>query len=201
MDALPRTHIAAAVVLLALAGLLGMRMAGAKSSAPPVAPQPVQVQRSGDAGGEALVVHVAGAVRRPGVYRMRQGARVDDAVRRAGGATRRADLTAVNLAAEIEDGRQVLVPLRARTVRAGGTASAPAASAAVGDAAAPAGPLNLNQATLEQLDQLDGVGPATAQKIIDWREQHGGFTRVEELDQVSGIGEKRLATLRAGVTV
>jgi competence protein ComEA len=152
-------------------------------------------------GGEALVIHVAGAVRRPGVYRMRAGARVDDAVTRAGGPRRRADLSALNLAAELEDGRQVLVPVRApqAAVASGGATSAPGAPGA--SAAAPQQPLNLNTATPEQLDELDGIGPTTAEHIIEYRDAHDGFSSVEELDQVPGIGEKRLASLREQVTV
>ena len=146
--------------------------------------------RGAEAGG-ALVVHVAGAVRHPGVYRLRAGARIADAVRRAGGARRRADLGAVNLAAELQDGRQVLVPLRAR---GGGPPVA-------GAAPAPGVPLDLNTATVEQLDELDGIGPATAQQIVAYREAHGGFGSVEELDQVPGIGETRMAALREKVRV
>ena len=130
-----------------------------------------------------LTVHVAGAVRRPGVYRLPARARVVDAVRRAGGARRRADLAALNLAAKVEDGRQVLVPLRG----AGGAAGGEVAEGV---------PLNLNTATAEQLDELDGVGPAMAASILKYREEHGGFGSIEELGQVSGIGEKRLAALR-----
>lgn len=154
----------------------------------------VRVER---ADGGRVTVHVAGAVRRPGVYRLPAGARVDDALRRAGGARGRADLAAVNLAAKLEDGRQVLVPERAAAGVAGATAGA-AAPAGAGVAAAP---VNLNTATLEQLDTLDGVGPGIAQRILDYREQHGGFTRVEELGEVPGIGAKRLATLTPLVTV
>jgi competence protein ComEA len=139
------------------------------------------------------VVHVAGAVRDPGVYRLRAGARVDDAVGRAGGATSKADLSQVNLAAEVEDGRQVLVPER--------LTAAEAAAAAPGTPGTPAIPLNLNTATLEQLDELDGIGPATAQQILDYREAQGGFGSVEELAQVPGIGDKRLASLREQVRV
>src|SRR5688572_16513040 len=146
----------------------------------------------GSGAGGALVVHVAGAVRRPGVYRLRPGARVADAVRRAGGARRRAELSAVNLASELRDGRQVLVPLRAP---GGG------AAVAAGGGAVPGVPLDLNTATVEQLDELDGIGPATAQQIVDYREAHGGFGSVEELDQVPGIGETRLAALREKVRV
>lgn len=154
----------------------------------------VRVRR---ADGGKVTVHVAGAVRRPGVYRLPAGARVNDALRRAGGARGRADLAAVNLAAKLEDGRQVLVPERAAAGVAGATAGA-AAPAGAGVAAAP---VNLNTATLEQLDTLDGVGPGIAQRILDYREQHGGFTRVEELGEVPGIGAKRLATLTPLVTV
>jgi competence protein ComEA len=132
-----------------------------------------------------LVVHVVGAVRRPGLYRFSQGSRVADAVRRAGGATRHADLTAINLAAEMADGLQVVVPRR----------QAPGAPAAAGPEA-PAGPVHLNTATLEQLDALPGVGPVTAQKILDYRTENGGFTSVDDLDAVSGIGPARLDSLR-----
>jgi competence protein ComEA len=164
----------------------------------------VSVQR---ADGGRLTVHVAGAVRRPGVYELPEGARVDDALRRAGGARGRADLTAVNLAAKLEDGRQVLVPERAAAPggaagASAGTGGAPAGGGATaGGAVAPAAPVNLNTATLEQLDTLDGVGPGIAQRILGYRQQHGGFARVEELGEVPGIGPKRLATLTPLVTV
>ena len=178
-------------------GLSQLRRAGGgePAAAPPGAAK-IAVADDGGGGGR-LVVHVAGAVRDPGVYRLRSGSRVDDAVQRAGGATRRADLGGLNLAAELEDGRQVLVPER---VRAGA-----ATGAAVGGAAAPepaqGQPLNLNTATLEQLDTLSGIGPLTAQKILDFREERGGFGSVEELGEIPGIGDKRLATLREEVTL
>ena len=160
----------------------------------------VSVER---AGGGRVTVHVAGAVRRPGVYRLPAGARVDDALRSAGGPRDRADLTAVNLAAKLEDGRQVLVPERAAVAAGGGGAGAAAVpGTAPGGAGGPPGaPINLNTATLEQLDTLDGVGPGIAQRIVDYREQHGGFSRVEDLGEVPGIGAKRLATLTPLVTV
>lgn len=138
------------------------------------------------------VVDVTGAVRRPGVYRLAADARVQDAVRRAGGPRPGADLTAVNLAAKLTDGAQILVPARGRVAAmAGGTPGA----------AAPAAPVNLNTATPEQLDGLDGVGPATAQKIVQFRQAHGGFGSLQDLDKIPGIGPKRIAALRGKVTV
>jgi competence protein ComEA len=159
----------------------------------------VQVER---ARGSPAVVHVAGAVRRPGVYRLPADARVGDAVRRAGGAGPRGDPNAVNLAARVADGQQVVVPRRAPVPAA--APAAPAADGAAGStttAAATAAPVSLNTATLEQLDALDGVGPVTAQKILDFRRERGGFRSVDELAQVPGIGPKRLATLRPKVQV
>jgi competence protein ComEA len=167
-------------------------------------PAPAASVRVDRAGGGRVIVHVAGAVQHPGVYRLAPGARVDDALRRAGGPRRRADLTAVNLAAKLEDGRQVLVPERGAaptTASAGGAATASGPGTASAGASAPAQPINLNTATLEQLDTLDGVGPGIAKRILDYRQQHGGFRRVEELGEVPGIGAKRLATLTPLVTV
>jgi competence protein ComEA len=216
-----RPRLALYVALALVVCLLGARYLVAQASSPPSDDGPagagavagakpgaapdgtsgsVSVER---ADGGRLTVHVAGAVRRPGVYRLAAGARVDDALRSAGGARDRADLTAVNLAAKLEDGRQVVVPERAAAPSAGGgaPASAPGAPAAPGGAGAAAAPINLNTATLEQLDTLDGVGPGIAQRILDYREQHGAFSRVEELGEVPGIGAKRLATLTPLVTV
>lgn len=152
----------------------------------------VSSSEAGD-GSRGVTVHVAGAVRRPGVYRLRPGSRVEAAVRRAGGATARADLAQLNLAAKVEDGRQVLVPERVAAAGAlGASGAAPVA---------PGQPLNLNTATLEQLDALDGIGPATAQAILDFRDEQDGFGSVEELAEVPGIGEVRLASLREQVRV
>ena len=138
-----------------------------------------------------LVVHVVGAVRRPGLYRLQHGARTADAVTRAGGATRRADLALVNLAAPISDGTQVVVP-RKPPPQAPGAASAGGTAGPAG----PTGPVHLNTATLEQLDALPGVGPVTAQKILDHRQQHGAFSSVDDLDAIPGIGPARLEQLR-----
>ena len=189
-----------AVVVL---GLGARQVLAGRSGDEPATPAEASVPKvtggsaqRGAGGGARVVVHVAGRVRRPGVYRLREGARVDDAVRRAGGARADADMTAVNLAAEVEDGRQVIVP--AKTV-----AAAPAAAGA-GEAApgqAPVAPINLNTATAEQLQELDGVGPGLAAKILAYRQEHGGFGAVRELGEVPGIGEKRLAAMQEHVTV
>jgi competence protein ComEA len=145
------------------------------------------------AGGGTAIVDVTGAVRRPGVYRLRADQRVQDAVRRAGGLTRAAAPAAINLAAKVADGAQILVPSRrAAAVGEGGAWSTPAASP---------GPVNLNTATAEQLDQLDGIGPTTARKILEYRRAHGGFGSLQDLDRIPGIGPKRLAALRGKVTV
>ena len=148
----------------------------------------------GDEGGASLsisgsdgdvVVHVAGAVRDPGVYRLPRGSRVTDAVKRAGGAEGSASLDSINLAASVADGQQVVVP---------GTG---AAAAAGGAAATADGPISLGSATLEQLDTIDGIGPVTAQSILDYRDENGGLSSVEELDQVSGIGPATMEALRS----
>jgi len=140
---------------------------------------------SGQAGD--LVVDVTGAVARPGVYRLPAGSRVNDAVKRAGGPTGRAQLEAINLAARLADGQQVVVPER-------GPAGSTIAGAGV--AAAEEGPISLGTATAEQLDTIDGIGPVTAADIIDFRDQHGGLSSVEQLDQVAGIGPATMESLR-----
>src|SRR5829696_2158596 len=174
--------------------VLGARYLNRGSAPPPSAAPAIQVGDTDGGGSARVTVHVAGAVRRPGVYRLAPRSRVVDAVRRAGGARPRADLSALNLAAKVEDGRQVVVPLRAppgTAAGAGGTATA----------AGPPVPIDLNTATAEQLDELDGIGPGMAGTILDYRKEHGGFGSVEELGQVPGIGEKRLAALREKVRV
>ena len=171
------------VVVLALAGRMLLRPRH------PAVPPPVRVAAPAAASRPAkLFVDVVGAVRRPGVYRVPEGARVAQAVARAGGPTPNAQLELVNLAARVADGEQVVVPRRG--------AAGPMSAVAGGAGSAPAGPVHLNSATLEQLDALPGVGPVTAQKILDYRQQHGGFGSVDELDAVPGIGPARLADLR-----
>jgi len=151
-----------------------------------------------DAATARIVVHVAGAVRRPGVYKLPAGTRVAGAIRRAGGARHRADLDTLNLAAKLTDGRQVLVPWRPAPAGGGGAA---ALSESAAGAAAGGLPVNLNSATAQELDALEGIGPVTAQKIVDYREEHGGFASVDDLDAVPGIGPATVESLRDEVTV
>lgn len=163
---------------------------GPATSAPAVAAPAAAA--AGSAAEAVVVVDVSGAVRRPGVYRLASGARVLAAIRRAG-VRRGADLGGVNLAARLTDGEQVVVPGRGH-----GATAAPASG---GGTAAPAAPVSINSATLEQLETLDGIGPSLAQRIIDYRTAHGGFRSLAELDQVSGIGPARLAALHGHVTL
>lgn len=147
------------------------------------------------AGGSGRVtVHVTGEVRRPGVYALDEGARVNDAVRRAGGATADGDRQALNLAAALRDGQQVRVPPRPAATAGGGAAGGAAAG---GAGPGGAGPIDLNTASLEELQTLDGVGEATAAKILKLREERGGLSGVDDLDEVPGIGAKKLEALRA----
>jgi len=143
-----------------------------------------EFELSGQAGD--VVVDVTGAVERPGVYRLPAGSRVNDALQRAGGAAAKAQLEAVNLAARLADGQQVVVPERGPT----GTA------VVAGGAAAEDGPISLGSATVEQLDTIDGIGPVTAADIVQFRDEHGGLSSVDQLDQISGIGPATMEALR-----
>jgi len=144
-----------------------------------------------------LVIDVAGKVRRPGVYRLPAGARVDDAVRAAGGLRSGVDPVTVNLARKLVDGEQLLVGMAATPAGPEVTAEA----AGPGVAADASGPLDLNSASLAQLDALPGVGPVLAQHILDWRTGHGRFDSVDQLNGVSGIGDSKFADLKPLVTV
>jgi competence protein ComEA len=180
-----------AVLLLLAVRFLGHSNATAGSGAPPIIGSTESGGAAAPVAAPKVVVYVVGAVRRPGVYRLDEGMRVEDALRRAGGPTRKADLTAVNLAAPLADGEQVLVPGRIPAAVAAAEGAPPA-----GGASPPAGPVQLSVATVEQLDTLPGVGPVTAQKIVDYRTEHGPFRSVDDLDEVSGIGPARVEQLR-----
>ena len=190
MITLTRTQLAlVAVPLLALLAVAGSRLAGVGANEGPSAVPPLaRVDAEASEAAPRLFVYVVGAVRRPGLFRLKEGARVADALGRAGGPTRGADLTAVNLAAPLADGQQVIVPRRG-----------PSGAAASG-APAPGAKVSLATATVEQLDELPGIGPVTAQKIVDWRTTHGPFRSVEDLDDVPGIGPARIEQLRDLVT-
>src|SRR5438067_3508661 len=182
-----RRALAGAAVLVVVL-FVGGRLFLHTGAAVPAQPLPPPQLTTAPAAPADVVIDVAGAVRRPGLYRLAQGSRVADAVRRAGGATRRADLSLVNLAQLVSDGEQVIVPRRgapAAAAAGGGTGTAPST-----------GPVHLNSATLEQLDALPGVGPVTAQKIVDYRTKHGAFSSIDELDAIPGIGPARLDQLR-----
>jgi len=189
--------VAVAVLIVTGAGLWYVRSL----------PRPVTIQASGGGPGPAaavvaspspspavIVVDVAGWVRQPGVYEFHQGDRVIDAIRRAGGGKPRADLTAINLAALLTDGQQIVV-WRTGAAHGGGAPGGSGSNQGVQAI------INLNTASLDELETLPGIGPALGQRIIDYREQHGPFHSVDDLLNVSGIGEKRLADLRPKVTV
>lgn len=158
-------------------------------------PSPSPVSASSAA---TVVVDVAGKVRRPGVYTLRQGARVYEALRAAGGVRPRANTLSLNLAAVLQDGQQIVVGAP------GAAVPAPATATAGGGTGGPAGPaplIDLNTATLDQLESLPGVGPVLGQNILDWRAAHQQFTSVDQLGDVTGIGDVRLRQLRPLVTV
>jgi competence protein ComEA len=186
---LSRRRILVAAGCLALLLFLGSKLLARPQSTAGLAPPAAAPAETASAAPTVVVVDVVGAVRRPGLYRLAQGARIADAVSRAGGVTRKADLALINLAAPLADGEQVVVPRR-------GTGAFAAPSGAGSPGATSSGPVHLSTATEEQLDALPGIGPVTAQKILDYRQQHGAFTSVDELDAVPGIGPARLDQLK-----
>jgi competence protein ComEA len=184
--ALDRRRLLVAAAVLVVVLVLGGRLLSKPDHASVPPPVRLAAAPARTTVASQLFVHVVGAVRRPGLYRLADGSRVADALRRAGGSTRKAQLELVNLAARVADGEQVVVPRRGSGVIGGGSAAPPAHS----------GPVHLNTATLEQLDSLPGVGPVTAQKILDYRAEHGGFRSVDDLDAIPGIGPARIEQLR-----
>lgn len=167
-------------------------VATAAGGAPAADPVPSSTAAGLDT--ESIVVDVAGRVRKPGLVTLPAGARVADAITAAGGPLRHRELAATNLAARVTDGQLLLVGVRPDAAATGGSdAGDPATSSSPG-------PVDLNSATLEELETLPGIGPVTGQKIIDWRTAHSGFTSIEQLQQVSGIGPATYAELAPLVT-
>jgi competence protein ComEA len=187
---LSRRRILVAAGCVALLLFLGSKLLSRPQTSAGLAPPAAAPAETTTAPPTAVVVDVVGAVRRPGLYRLEQGARIADAVTRAGGATAKADLALINLAAPLADGEQVIVPRR------GAAALGAPAGAGSAPGAPSSGPVHLSTATLEQLDSLPGIGPVTAQKILDYRQKHGAFTSADELDAVPGIGPARLDQLK-----
>jgi competence protein ComEA len=184
----PGRRGALALVLVALvaavvAGVVLLR--GRPTEQPLVAPPVAEAVASG---GPQLVVDVEGKVRRPGLVRLAEGARVDDALRAAGGVLPGVSTAGLNLAQKVTDGQQVLVGLGPPPGSGGGGASA-------------GGLLDLNLATADDLDGLPGIGPVLAQRIVDWRTEHGRFASVDQLQEVSGIGASNYATMNSKVRV
>lgn len=187
IPALSRRQLFGAAAAVAVLLLLAIRHFGGGGAAPAATPLLAPV-RAKPAAPKLLVVDVAGAVRHAGLYRLRSGSRIDDAIAAAGGPTGKAQLSSVNLAAPVADGEQVVVPGRGA---AGVAAASPPAAGS-----SPSAPLDLNSATLEQLESLPGIGPVTAQKILDFRQAHGAFHSIAELDGVPGIGPAHMAQLK-----
>ena len=178
------------LVLLAFAVTVGIGIFRGATGAETVTASSTPVPAASGPPAAGVYVHVAGAVRAAGLYRLEVGDRVADAVARAGGFADDAARDGVNLARTVTDGEQIVVPV---------VGAEPTAASAGGSATA--GPLDLNTATREQLDALPRIGPALADRILAWREENGRFTSVDDLGSVPGIGDKMLAGLRDLVRV
>ena len=180
---------AAIGVVLLLLGVRAVRESGGEADAADagvrLSSAPVGSDGPGASEGD-VVVHVAGAVAKPGVYRLPAGSRVADAVDRAGGATGKGDPNSINLAARLADGQQVVVPAPVPGVAPG--------SATAGTAAED-GPISLGSADQADLETIDGIGPVTAADIIDFRDEHGGISSIDELDEIPGIGPATIESL------
>ena len=214
-----RRHLLAYLAAAAVLVVLAARFVGRDSRPGPVpqismaAPASAEPSQARPRGPRKTViwVDVAGAVEHPGLYSLPEGSRVAAALERAGGVSRRANRGAVNLAAKLMDGQQVFVPLGSggASMNGGSGASAGAGPAAAGAAGAgasgaaaggaPGAAISLSTATQAQLEELDGIGPALAQRIIEYREQHGGFKSIDQLQEVSGIGAKRFEALKGSI--
>jgi competence protein ComEA len=207
LDALPvepsQLVAGAVVAVVAVVALVSWLVAGGRGSGPPPeqslprAPLGEPGAASVAGGTEPVVVHVSGAVQRPGLVRLGAGARVADALDAVGGATSDADLDRLNLAARLADGERVHVLRKGEVLTE--ELQAPRGGVGIGGEQARAPPVDLNSATVEQLDALPGIGPATAQAIVEYRTQHGRFRSYAQLLEVRGIGEAKLAALRSRV--
>jgi competence protein ComEA len=211
----PRVAVAALVVVALAAGVVWYRLGAGGSPGPtarstPATSTPAATGSAADASatggsagaakkGERVMVHVAGAVARPGVYDLGAGARAIDAIEAAGGGVPDADLNRLNLAAKVADGQRILVQRVGEAAPAGSAAGAGTGTG--GSAAEPSGLVSLNSATPAELEALPGIGPTLAEAIIAERERRGGFRSVNELRDVRGIGEKRFADLKDKVTI
>jgi len=178
-----------AAVVAVIAAFLAWR---ARPDVEPVARASAPAEVAAATSSASIVVAVSGRVRRPGLVRLPAGSRVADAIAAAGGAVPGTDLAMVNLARKVSDGELIVVGLAVPTADLAGPPGGPVGAS---------GPVNLNTATLEQLQALPGVGTVLAQRIVDYREQHGGFTSVTDLRKVSGIGDARFNELKDRVTV
>lgn len=154
----------------------------------------VRVRLQPQSQSEMVVVHVAGEVKSPGVYRLQKGSRLFAAIKAAGGETTNANLNLLNLAAKLTDGQKIYVPPKVNPAN-------PASGSAGGIPDMPGGKLNLNTATQQDLENISGIGPVTAKRIIEYREERGGFKSVAELDEIEGIGPKKLARLKKELAV
>ena len=179
------------LAVLVVSGFLLSRHHGSApmSDRAPATTAPLPVTTAASPRGEEIVVDVGGRVRHPGLVTLPAGSRVADAIAAAGGPLRPADLARINLAARVSDGQLLLI----------GVPGAPAE--ATGGSASGSAPVDLNSATVDQLDALPGVGPVLAQRIVDWRQAHGGFRTIDDLQQVPGIGARKLSDLKALVVV
>lgn len=186
--------VAAVIAVLASASAQGGGSVATPSAAPSLSPGPADASPAG-----GVLVHVTGAVRTPGLVSLPAGSRVVDAVAAAGGAADDADVAAVNLARPVADGEQLAVPRVGDPPQAG--AAVGAGPGAASGAAAGGAPVNLNTATQAELETLPRIGPALAQRILDWRQANGRFAQPSDLLKVSGIGQKLFDGLKDGVVV
>jgi competence protein ComEA len=196
----PHARVLVVVAVAASVLLVWWLLTGRPKTSEPVAPLALASTSSAEPGaavssGAPLIVDVVGKVRQPGIVTLPKGSRVYEAIQAAGGLEGRVDTTSLNMARELTDGEQVLVGLEPADPGAAAPGAAPGAPGPAG------AKVNLNTATLEQLDTLPGVGPVTAQAILTWRESNGRFSSVDDLLDVKGIGDATLAELRELVVV